>query len=68
MEKGDKIDISYRIVPGKPAEKILQVSEEEDIDLIVMGSTGLGSIGRFLLGGTSSKVKANTNIPIKNIQ
>lgn len=67
LSEGDNIDISYKVVPGKPAEKILEQVEEEDIDLIVMGSTGLGSIGKFLLGGTSSRVKANADVPVKII-
>lgn len=65
--KGRKVDISYMIVPGKAAEKILEIAKEEEFDLIVMGSTGIGSIGRFLIGGTSSRVKENADIPVKII-
>lgn len=67
LEKSEKVEVTYQIVPGKPAEKILEISEKEAFDSIVMGSTGLGSVGRFLLGGTSSRVKANSNIPVKII-
>jgi nucleotide-binding universal stress UspA family protein len=55
------------IAPGKAAEKILEVAKEEEFDLIVMGSTGIGSIGSFLLGSTSSRVKANADVPVKVI-
>lgn len=65
LSEGDDVDIQYKVVPGKPAEKILEIAEEENVDLIVMGSTGIGSIGKFLLGGTSSRVKANADVPVK---
>lgn len=69
MEKANEIapgvDIESMILAGKPAPKILDVSEEGDYDLIVMGSTGLGDIGRFLMGSVSSRVKANSKIPVR---
>jgi nucleotide-binding universal stress UspA family protein len=43
------IEIKSLLDNGKTAEKILDISEEGDYDLIVMGSTGLGDIGRFFL-------------------
>ena len=35
---------------GKPAETILDISKSGNYDLIIMGSTGLGDVGKFLLG------------------
>lgn len=69
MEKAEEIapdvEIKSKLTIGKPAAKILDVSEEEDYDLIMMGSTGLGDIGRFLLGSVSSRVKSNSEIPVR---
>ena len=48
--------ISTRVVYGQPAEEIVKVAEELDIDLIVMGNHGLGGMKRFLLGSTSDLV------------
>ena len=50
---------------GKPASKILDVIDEREYDLIIMGSTGLGDVGRFLLGSMSSRVKANSEAPAR---
>ncbi len=41
---------------GRPAKEILDVAETVDADLIVLGSRGLGSVRRLLLGSVSTKV------------
>ena len=41
---------------GDPAEALIEVAEEQDADLIVVGSRGLTGIKRYLLGSVSSKV------------
>jgi len=64
-EVAPDVDVELMLTQGKPAEKILDVSEDIDYDLIVMGSTGLGDVGRFLLGSVSSRVKSNSDIPVR---
>jgi nucleotide-binding universal stress UspA family protein len=41
---------------GSPAETIIEVAEKGNYDLIVVGSRGLSSVKRFLLGGVSDDV------------
>jgi nucleotide-binding universal stress UspA family protein len=41
---------------GDPAEAILEVAEEQGADLIVVGSKGMHSSRRFLLGSVPDKV------------
>jgi nucleotide-binding universal stress UspA family protein len=41
---------------GDPAEEIIQAAEEQDVDLVVLGSHGTTGIGRFLLGSVSDRV------------
>ena len=42
--------------PGDPAGTILRYATDNDIDLIVMGSRGLGEVESMLLGSVSRKV------------
>jgi len=49
-------DVSYRAVAGDPAEVLLQVTVDEDADLLVVGSKGMHSTARFLLGPIANKV------------
>lgn len=41
---------------GSPAEVILNVAEDRDADVIVVGHRGFGAMKRFILGSVSSKL------------
>lgn len=45
-----------KITEGDPAEEILQATENEKPDLLVMGSRGLSGFERAMLGSVSLKV------------
>ena len=49
-------EIRSAVVLGDPAEKIIQFAKENGIDMIVIGSRGLGGVKRSLLGSVSSEV------------
>jgi nucleotide-binding universal stress UspA family protein len=48
--------VSSRAVAGDPAEVLIRVTEEEKADLLVVGSKGMQSTARFLLGPIANKV------------
>ncbi len=41
---------------GAIADEIVTMAEQEKMDLIIIGSRGLGATGRFSLGGTAMKI------------
>lgn len=41
---------------GNPADEIITYAEQREVDLIVSGARGLGAVGRFFLGSTSTKI------------
>jgi nucleotide-binding universal stress UspA family protein len=51
---GVKVEIHAR--EGDPADAILDVAEEQDADLIVVGNKGMTGAKRFLLGSVPNKV------------
>lgn len=51
---GVKVELSSR--QGDPADAILDVAEERDADLIVVGNKGMTGAKRFLLGSVPNKV------------
>ena len=52
----DDLKITHVIREGSPAKVILEVAGEEDIDLIVMGSSGKSGFDRFIMGSVADKV------------
>ena len=49
---------------GSPVPVVLAVAEEEDVDLIVVGSRGLGGFPELLLGSTSTQVAQLSSRPV----
>ncbi len=52
------------ILQGPPADAILNVADARDVDLIIMGARGLGSLGSLLLGSVSQKVMSHAACPV----
>ncbi|AMD16977.1 universal stress protein UspA [Methanobrevibacter sp. YE315] len=52
----DDLKITHVVREGSPAKAILEVAKEEDIDLIVMGSSGKSGFDRFIMGSVADKV------------
>ncbi len=54
-------DVTTVLKMGDPASQILEVADKNSVDLIVLGSRGLGGLGDLFLGGVSNKVSHGTN-------
>jgi nucleotide-binding universal stress UspA family protein len=50
------VDVTVYPRQGDPADAILDVAEERDADLIVVGNKGMTGAKRFLLGSVPNKV------------
>ena len=57
-------DIVRHVEDGAPAETILDVIESEDIDAVVMGTTGRRGITRILLGSVAEKTVRSAPVPV----
>lgn len=53
--QAERVAHTSRVTMGIPWEKILEVVQEEDIDLIVMGAKGRGALVRYLRFGSSAE-------------
>ena len=49
---------------GNAAHVITRIAEEENVDLIVLGSRGIGSFERILLGSVSDNVAHHAKCPV----
>jgi nucleotide-binding universal stress UspA family protein len=54
---GDQgFEITGLVEEGDPAAKIIDISNRERVDLIVLGSKGQSELGRYLIGSVANKV------------
>jgi len=58
VEQAGEAGVNADVYPrkGDPADAILDVAEEQDADLIVVGNKGMTGAKRFLLGSVPNKV------------
>jgi len=49
---------------GPPAEAVLTVADTREVDLIIMGTRGLGRLASVVIGSQSQKVIAHAKCPV----
>lgn len=59
-----EVKVVTRLEEGRPSSTIVGVAEEDDFDIIVMGSRGIGGITGWILGSTSRRVVDSCTKPI----
>lgn len=57
-------EVESRVLKGNPAEKILNFAEDNNIDMIIVGSLGKSGYERILLGSVSEKIVRHAKIPV----
>lgn len=53
---GDYKNVLVRVLSGHPASEILNFVDQENVDLVVMGTHGFTGLAHFFLGSTAEKV------------
>lgn len=63
---GEGLKIKTVVREGDPAEGLIDVAEEENADLIIVGNKGMSGAKRFLLGSVPNQIShhAPTNVLI----
>jgi nucleotide-binding universal stress UspA family protein len=67
VEKNAKaagLEAESLVLKGDPAERILNFAEEQNVDMIVVGSHGIGGFERLVIGSVSEKVVRHAKIPV----
>lgn len=66
MVKTTRPDINgkYLLKEGKIVDMIVDTADEEEVDIIVMGSRGIGGVSGWMLGSTSKAVVNECRKPI----
>lgn len=60
----DSISLNSKVIIGEPAEEIIKFANNKRIDLIIMGTTGLSGIKKFVFGSVARNVSEKANCPV----
>jgi nucleotide-binding universal stress UspA family protein len=58
------VDVKEVFLEGYPSSEIIDFAENNDIDLIIMGTLGKTGLDRFLLGSVAENVVRNSKVPV----
>jgi nucleotide-binding universal stress UspA family protein len=58
------VAVDFLVWEGDPGESIIEAAMAENADMIVVGSHGRGTVGRFLIGSVSDHVVRNAPCPV----
>jgi len=61
--KAEGVRYECKLLQGVPADEIVKTAQNENVDLIVVGSRGLTEVRAFLLGSVSDKVSHHAKCP-----
>lgn len=64
QEYNKEIKIAFITKEGHPAKTIIETVEKEDVDLVVLGTSGRHGMDRFLLGSVAENVVRSSSAPI----
>jgi nucleotide-binding universal stress UspA family protein len=60
--------IRTAVVQGVPHRAILEYVDDEDIDVVVMGTHGRAGLDRYLLGSVTEKVVRLSDVPVLTVR
>jgi nucleotide-binding universal stress UspA family protein len=63
--RAEGVEVEEAVLRGKPAARVLEFAEENDCDLIIIGSHGQSEDSRWRFGSVANKVvKTRTIMPV----
>lgn len=65
---GENIDVTRAIRTGMPGEEILQYVDQNDVDMIIMGTQGKTGLNRVLLGSIAEKIIRESPVPVMTVR
>ena len=62
------LDAVAEVREGTPARSLLEYTDENDVDLITMGTHGRTGIDRYFLGSTTAKLVRKSEVPVLSVR
>ncbi|MDK2832166.1 MAG: hypothetical protein PWQ75_1918 [Methanolobus sp.] len=64
LAKKESVTVETVVLEGNPSHEIIEFADNNNIDLIIMGTLGKTGFDRFLLGSVAEKVTRNSKVPV----
>lgn len=58
------VKYEHRLITGDPASAIVRLAEEENVDMIVMGTHGRTGLSRLLMGSVAESIVRRASCPV----
>jgi universal stress protein A len=58
------VPVEYRLVTGDPADAVVRLAEDDEVDLIVLGSHGRTGLTRLLMGSVAEAIVRKAHCPV----
>jgi len=60
----ENVDVEPILLEGHPADELIRYAEENEMDVVVMGTLGKTGLDRLLLGSVAEKVVRHCKVPV----
>lgn len=60
-------EIETVVLEGNPAQAIIEVANERDADLIILGTAGRGALARAVVGSVADRVVRTAKVPVLTV-
>jgi nucleotide-binding universal stress UspA family protein len=62
------INVEPVLLEGNPSEELVRYAEEEQMDIVIMGTIGKKGLDRLLLGSVTGNLVRHSNVPVMVIR
>jgi nucleotide-binding universal stress UspA family protein len=66
--EGAGVDVVRQVAVGSPYQKIIDMAEAEQVDLIVMATAGRTGFSRLIMGSIAERVVRTASCPVLTIR
>jgi nucleotide-binding universal stress UspA family protein len=65
-EMGERVGVNVEpiLLEGHPADELIRYAEEEEMDIVIMGTIGKTGLDRLLLGSVTGNLVRHSRVPV----
>ena len=65
-EMGERVGVNVEpiVLDGHPADELIRYAEEEEMDIVIMGTIGKTGLNKLLLGSVTGSLVRHSRVPV----